>query len=133
LARADNTRTALDGRFGLRNVFALDRIDPKAEEASESFFCREETNVGLHERDIARKIENGIATKMMRLELVEIQKLAEEVGRRKAEATLEVSEENNKLTGFRHGFHLAAWKPARYLCRYPPGAVQPVDLRLRHI
>jgi hypothetical protein len=133
LAGADDARPALNGRFWFRNIFALDRIDPKAKEASKSFFRGKEANVALHERDIARKVENGIARKMVRLELVEVEESAKEVGSRKAEAALEMSKENNGLTGFRHRFHLAARKPARYLCRYPPGAVEPVDLRLRHI
>ena len=133
MAGADNARSALDRRFGLGDVFTLDRIDPKAEEASESFFCREETNVGLHERNKARKIKNGIARKVMRLKLVKIEELAEEVRSRKAETALKMSRENYVLSGFRRGFHLVARNPARHLCRYPTGVVQPVNLRLLHV
>jgi hypothetical protein len=111
----------------------LDRVNPKAEEASESFFCGKEANVGLHERNVARKIEDGVAREVMGLEFVEIKELADEIGGREAEAALKVSNKNNELSGFGRGFHLIAWNPARYLCRYPPGAVQPVDVRLRHI
>jgi hypothetical protein len=123
----------LNGRFGFRNVFALDRIDPKAEEASKSFFRGKEANVALHERDIARKVENGIARKMVRLELVEVEESAKEVGSRKAKAALEMSKENDKLTGFKHRFNLAARKPAGYFRRYPPRAVQPIDFGLCHV
>jgi hypothetical protein len=70
---------------------------------------------------------------MMGLEFVKIKKLAEEIGGRKAEATLKVSEKNYGFSGFRRGFHLITWNPARDLCRYPSGAVQPVDIRLRHV
>ena len=111
----------------------MDRIDPKAKEASKSLLRGTEADVSLHEGNITRKIKNGIARKVVRLELVKIQKAAEEIGSRKAEAALEVSKENDGLTGFKHRFNLVARKPARYLCRYPPGAVQPVDLVMCHV
>jgi hypothetical protein len=59
--------------------------------------------------------------------------LAEEVRGREAEAALEVSEEDNKLTGLEHRFNLIAWKPAGYTFRYPSRPVEPVDLVLIHI
>ena len=111
----------------------MDRVDPKAEEASESFFCRTETYVGLHERNKTRKIKNGIARKVMRLEFVEVEELAEKIRGRKAKTTLKMGRENYILSGFRRGFHLAARNPARYLFRYPPGAVQPVNFRLLYV
>jgi hypothetical protein len=63
----------------------LDRIDPKAEEASKGFLGGKETNIGLHERNEARKVENGVARKMMGLEFVKIEKFPEksEAGRPK--------------------------------------------------
>jgi hypothetical protein len=70
---------------------------------------------------------------MMGLEFVKIEELTEKVGCRKAEAPLKVSNENNELPGFGSGFHLIAWNPARYLCRYPPGAVQPIDVLRHHV
>jgi ribosomal protein S24E len=113
--------------------FALDQIDPKAKEASKSLLRRTEADVALHEGDIARKIKNGIARKVVRLELVEIQELPKEIGSRKAEAALKVSKENDGLTGFEYRFDLVARKPAGNFCRYPPGTVQPIDLVLRHV
>jgi ribosomal protein S24E len=111
----------------------LDRIDPKAKEASKSFLSRTEADVALHKGNVARKVENGIARKLVRLELVKIQELAKEVGGRKAEAALKVSKENDGLTGFEYRFDLVARKPAGNFCRYPPGTVQPIDLVLRHV
>jgi hypothetical protein len=59
--------------------------------------------------------------------------LAEEIGGRKAEATLKMSKENNDLTGFEHRFDLVTWKPADDSFRNPPGPVEPVDLILGHV
>jgi hypothetical protein len=123
----------LGRRIGLGDVSALDRVDPKTEKASKSFESREETYVGLLEGNKTRKVKNGIARKMMRLELVKIEELAKEIGGRKAEAALKVSKEDDILSGLGRGFHLVARKPADHLFRYPTGAVQPVDLWLRHI
>jgi hypothetical protein len=69
----------LDGGFRLGNLFALNGVNPKGKEASKSLASRAETHVGLHERCVAREIEDGIARKMVRLEFVEIKKLAKEV------------------------------------------------------
>jgi hypothetical protein len=130
--RADDAGAALGWRLGLGDVLALDRVDPKAEKASKSLKSRKETYVGLHERNKARKIENGVARKMVRLEFIKIEELAEEVRSRKAEAALGVGGKDYGLSGFRRGLQLVAGNPARYLCRYPAGAVQLVNLRLLH-
>ena len=90
----------------------MDRIDPKAEEASKSFFCWMETYVGLHERNKAGEVENGIAREMMGLEFVEIEEFAEKIRGRKAEAALKMSRENYIFPGFWRWFHLAARNPA---------------------
>ena len=90
----------------------MDRVDPKAEEASKSFFCRTETYVGLHERNKTGKIKNGIARKVVRLKFVEVKEFAEEIRSRKAEAALKMSRENYIFSGFWRGFHLAARNPA---------------------
>jgi hypothetical protein len=118
----------LDGGFGLRNVLALDRIDPEREEASKSLAGGADADVGLHEGSIARKVKNGIAGKMVRLELIKIQDLAEEVGGGKAEATLKVSKKDHELTGIEYRFDFIAREPARYSLRYLPRPVEPVDL-----
>jgi hypothetical protein len=60
---------------------------------------------------------------MMRLELVKVKELPEEIRGREAETALEMSRENYIFSGFRRGLHLAARKPAGYLSQYPPGAV----------
>jgi hypothetical protein len=70
---------------------------------------------------------------VVRLKFIEVEELAEEVGGQKAEAALKVSGENHGFSGFGCGLQLIAGNPARYLCRYPPGAIQPVDLRLLHV
>ena len=49
-----------------------------------------ETYVGLHERNKTRKIKNGIARKVMRLEFVEVKELAEKIRGRKAKTALKV-------------------------------------------
>jgi ribosomal protein S24E len=123
----------LNGGFGFRNVFALDRIDPKAKEASKSFLSGTEADVALHEGNVTRKVKNGIARKVVRLESIKIQELAKEVGGRKAEAALKMRKENDELTGFEYRFNLVARKPAGNFCRYPPGTVQPINFMLRHI
>jgi hypothetical protein len=133
LTGSDDARPASNGRFGFRNVFSLHQIDLKAEEASKGFFCGKEANVALHERNVTRKVEDGIARKVVRLELVKIQELTEEVRSRKAEAALEVSKENDGLTGFKYRFDLVARKPVGYFCRYPSRPVQPVNFGLRYI
>jgi hypothetical protein len=119
LAGADDTRSALNGGFGFRIIFALDRIDPKAKEASESFLSGTEADVALHEGNVTRKVENGIARNVVRLESIKIQELAKEIGGRKAEAALKVSEEDNILIGFKYRLDLVAWKPGGYSFRYP--------------
>jgi hypothetical protein len=111
----------------------LDRVDPKAKEASESFFCGTEANIGLHERNIAREVEDGAARKMVGLEFVKVKELTKEIGGRKAKAALKMRNKNDELSGFGLGFHLITWNPARYLRRYPSGTVQPVDIFLGHV
>jgi hypothetical protein len=68
----DDTRPSLNGGFGLRNVLALDGINPKRKEASESLVSGTKANIALHERNVAREIEDGVARKVVRLELVKI-------------------------------------------------------------
>jgi hypothetical protein len=108
----------LSGGFGLRNFLALNGINPKGKEASESLASGTDADISLHESSITRKVKNGIAGKVVRLKLVKIQELAEEVRGREAEAALEVSEEDNKLTGFKYRLDLVARKPAGYSFRY---------------
>ena len=60
----------------------LDRIDPEVVETSKGFDGREETDETLHERDLGRKIKDGVARKMVGLELIKIKKAPEEVRRR---------------------------------------------------
>jgi hypothetical protein len=62
----------LNRRLGLGNALALDRVDPKGEETRKSFDGGQEANIGLHEGNIAGKIENGVAREVMRLELEKI-------------------------------------------------------------
>jgi hypothetical protein len=50
----------------------LDRVDPKIVEASKSLNRRKEANESLHERNIRREVKDGIARKVVRLELVEV-------------------------------------------------------------
>jgi hypothetical protein len=123
----------LYGGFGLRNVLALNGVNPKREEASKSLASGTDADVALHEGGITRKVKNGIAGKVVRLELVIIQNLAEEIRSRKAEAALEVSKKHNELTGFEYRFDLVAGKPAGYSFRYPSRPVEPVDLVLRDV
>jgi hypothetical protein len=112
LARADDAGAALHGRLGLGDFLALDGVDPQVEETGERLTSGTNADVGLHEGGITRKIENGVAGKVMRLELVKIQELAEEVRSGKAEATLEVSKEHDELTGLEYRLDLIAGKPA---------------------
>ena len=102
LARADDARSALNRRFGSGNVLALDRIDPKAEEASKSFFCWMETYVGLHKRNKAGEVKDGVAREMMGLEFVKIKELPEEVRSRKTETTLEMSGKDYVPVSYTH-------------------------------
>jgi hypothetical protein len=120
----------LYGGFGFRNFLALNGINPKSKEAGKRLTSGTNADVGLHEGGITRKIENGVAGKMVRLELVKIKKTAEEIGSRKAEATLEVSKKDYVLTGPEYRFDFVAGKPAGYSFRYPSGPVKPVDLVL---
>jgi hypothetical protein len=123
----------LNGGFGGRNVLALDRVDPKGEKAGKRLASGTDANVAFHEGHKARKVKNGIAGEMMRLETIEIKELTKEVRGRKAEATLKVSKENNSFTGFEHRLDFAARKPAGDSFRNPPGPVEPVDLVLGHV
>jgi hypothetical protein len=133
LAGADDARPALNGGFGRRNVLALDRIDPKGEKAGKRLASGTDANVALHEGHKTRKVKNGIAGKVVRLETIEVEELAKEIRSRKAEATLKVSKKNNDLTGFEHRLDLVAWKPADDSFRNPPRPVEPVDLELGHV
>jgi hypothetical protein len=58
--------------LGLGEISVLDRVDPKTEEASKSFNGREKADVGLHKRNKTRKVENGIARKVVRLEFIKV-------------------------------------------------------------
>jgi hypothetical protein len=109
----------LYGRFGLGNVLALNGIDPKREEASEGLASGADADVGFHEGGVARKIENGVAGKVVRLEFIKIKKLAEEVRGGKAEATLKMGKKHDVLTGFEYRFDFVAGKTAGYSFRYP--------------
>jgi hypothetical protein len=120
----------LYGGFGFRNFLALNGVDPKSKETGKRLASGTNADIGLHKGGIARKIENGVAGKMVRLELVEIEKTAEEIGGGKAEATLEVSKKDDVLTGPEYRFDFVAGKPAGYSFRYPSGPVKPVDLVL---
>jgi hypothetical protein len=123
----------LNGGFGLGNVLALDRVDPEREKAGKRLASGTDANVALHEGHKTRKIKNGIAGKVVRLESIEVKELAKEIGGRKAEAALKMSKENNDLTGFEHRFNLVTWKPADDSFRNPPRPVEPVDLKLSHV
>jgi hypothetical protein len=123
----------LYGGFGLGNVLALDRVDPERKEAGKRLASGTDADVAFHEGHKTRKIKNGVAGKVVRLESIKVEKLAEEVGGRKAEATLKVSKENNDFTGFKHRFGLITWKPAGDSIRYSPGPVKPVNLMLSHV
>jgi hypothetical protein len=72
LTGADDIRPALNGGFGLRNVLAMDGINSKREEASESLASGTEADIALHERNVAREVEDGVARKVVRLELIKI-------------------------------------------------------------
>jgi hypothetical protein len=109
----------LYGGFGLRNLLALDRVDSKGEEASKGLASGADADIRLHKSSITRKIKNGIAGKVVRLKLIEIQELAKKVRGWEAEAALEMSEEDNKLTGFKYRLDLVARNPAGYSFRYP--------------
>jgi hypothetical protein len=69
----------LNGRFGGRNVLALDRIDPKGEKAGKRLASGTDANVALHEGHKTRKIKNGVAGEMMRLETIEVKELTKEI------------------------------------------------------
>jgi hypothetical protein len=116
--------------FGFRNLLALNGVDPKSEEAGKRLTSGTDADVGLHKGGITRKIENGVAGKMVRLELVKIKEIAEEIGGGKAEATLEVSKKDDVLSGSEYRLDLVAGKPAGYPFRYPSGPVKPVDFVL---
>jgi hypothetical protein len=62
----------LNGGFGPRNFLALDGVDSKREKASKGLASGTDADVRLHESSIARKVKNGIAGKMVRLELVKV-------------------------------------------------------------
>jgi hypothetical protein len=130
LTGADDTRPALYGGFGLRNVLTLNGIDPERKETGEGFPSGADAYVGFHEGGVARKVENGIARKMVRLEFVEIKKPAEEIGSGEAEATLKVSKKDDVLSGIEHRFDFVARKPASDAFRYPSRPVEPVYLVL---
>jgi hypothetical protein len=123
----------LYGGFGFRNFLALNGVDPKSKETGKRLASGTNADISLHEGGIAREVENGVAGKMMRLELIEIEKSPEEIGDGKAEAALEVSEKDDAFTGFRHRFDLVARKPAGYSFRNPPGPVKPVDFILANV
>jgi hypothetical protein len=123
----------LHGGFGFRNFLALNGVNPKSKETGKRLASGTNADIGLHKGGIARKIENGVAGKMVRLELVEIKETAEEIGSGKAEAALEVSEKDDVLTGPKHRFDLVARKPAGYSLRYPSGPVKPIYLVLGNV
>jgi hypothetical protein len=88
LAGRNDACLALNWGFGVRKLLILDRVDPKIIEASKSINGGKEANEGLHERNVTREVEDGIARKVGRLELVKIQELTEEIRSRKAEGAL---------------------------------------------
>jgi hypothetical protein len=72
LTLADVARPALNGGLRCRNIFALNGINPKGEEAGKRLASGTYADVGLHEGGVARKVKDRVAWKMMRLELVEV-------------------------------------------------------------
>ena len=82
LAGRNYASPALDGRFGVRKFFILDRVDPEIVEASKSIDGRKKADEAFHERDIGRKIKDGVGRKMVGLEFIKIKKAPEEVRRR---------------------------------------------------
>jgi hypothetical protein len=61
-----------DKGFGLRKFPILDRILPKIVKEREVINRRSDTTVSLHEGGEGRKVEDGIARKMVGLKLIEI-------------------------------------------------------------
>jgi RNA-binding protein YhbY len=133
LAGADDARPALNGGFGFRNFLALNGIDPKSKETGKRLASGTNADISLHKGGITREVKNGVAGKMVRLELVKIKETPEEIGGGEAEAALEVSEKNDVFTGPRHRFDLVARKPAGYSLRNPSGPVKPVNLVLANV
>ena len=82
LAGRKYARPALDDRFGIRKLLILDRVDPEIVEASKSIDRRKKADEAFHERDIGRKIKDGVGRKMVGLEFIKIKKAPEEVRRR---------------------------------------------------
>jgi hypothetical protein len=72
LAGRKDTRPALYDGLGFQNVFTLDRIDPKVVKTSKSVYGGKEANESLHERNVRGEVEDGVAGKVVRLELVEV-------------------------------------------------------------
>jgi hypothetical protein len=72
LAGANDARSALHRRLGLRDFLALNRINPQTKEAGKRLTSGTNADVGLHEGGIAGKVKDGIARKVMRLEFIEI-------------------------------------------------------------
>jgi hypothetical protein len=133
LAGADDAGAALHGRLGLGDLLALDGVDPQVEETGKRLTSGTNADVSLHEGGITRKIEKGVARKVVRLEIVEIQEIPEKSRGRKAEAALKVSEKNNILVVFRIRFDLVIRNPAGNSFRNPPRPVQPIDLKLSNV
>ena len=75
MAGADDARPALNGGFGLRNLLALDGVDPQVEEAGKRLTSGTNADVSLHEGGITRKIEKGVPSPEERL--AAIKRLAE--------------------------------------------------------
>jgi hypothetical protein len=57
----------------------LDRVDPKIVEASKGVNGRKEANKSLHERNVRRKIKDGIARKMMGLKFIKVKETPEKI------------------------------------------------------
>jgi hypothetical protein len=84
LAGRENATPAPDKRFGVRKVRVLDGVLPQIVEKGKIIYRRGHTDVPLHESGEGRKIEDGVARKVMGMKLIEIEKAPEEIRRRKA-------------------------------------------------
>jgi hypothetical protein len=111
----------------------LDRIDPKVIETSKSGDSGKEAYESLHESNIRREVKDGVARKVVRLQLVEVQELPKEVRGRESEAALKMSGIDHDFTGPGRGLQLVARDTVHHLLWYPLGTVEPVDFCLVYI
>ena len=111
-----------------RHVRVRHRLLPESKEFEEELQCRIDTKISFAKCNEAGKSHDGVCCKMVGLELEVLEELGSKVGQGQAEATLEVSEEDDALAGLHDVLEFLFGRPADGPVLDAAALIQPNDV-----